>query len=335
MQNPKWTIGMVNYKSSVYVEYQLKNLYEFNNPEDFKLIIVDNSNPHEKQELEALIVPYQKYNNCEIIYFNPSLDPWMRGSGQHGEGLNEVLKRTNTKFLLVHDPDFFFVAQNYLNIFEQEFNKGNIVVGAPYRGRFETGQIGKYDFPSAFGAAYLVDEIKNNNLDFSPSLNKDKFAVGVASCIDPQGADVGWKMRDKFSNLPYKSFKQKRERVLRSLGRYSANISPYSYQINDKLIAYHLFRGTFVDTEDRFMSSKVDQITPEQWNKVRKKYAEYFYREMLGDKKMVLRIVNRFIIRFLYVFQGLLLKKIIDILFFRSTRWLSKTFYQIYQSNKR
>jgi hypothetical protein len=191
-----------------------------------------------------------------------------------------------------------------------------LVIGAPYSVPIKTGDP---NFPSAFGAAYLVDKIKNNNLDFSPSLNKDKFAVGVASCIDPKGADVGWKMRDKFSDLPYKSFKQKRERVLRSLGRYSANVSPYSYQLDGKLIAYHLFRGTFVDTEDKFMSSKVDQITPEQWNKVRKKYAEYFYREMLGDKNSIIRIKNRFHIAYLYLFHGTLLKKLSKILFYGKT----------------
>ncbi len=324
MTNPKWTIGMVNYKSSIYIEYQLKNLYEFNDPNDFKLIIVDNSNPHEKQELEAAIAPYKKYNNCEIIYFNPSLEPWMRGSGQHGEGLNEVLKRTDTKFLLVHDPDFFFVQSDYLKAMEQEFENGNLVVGAPYRGRFETGEIGKYDFPSAFGAAYLVSQIKN--LDFNPSLNKAKLITGSASCIDPVGADVGWKMRAKFSNQPYKSFTQKRQRVLRALGSYSCSISPYAYYLKGKLIAYHLFRGTFVDAEDKFMISKVDQITPEQWTKVRKKYALYFYNEILGDKKQIFRIKNRFIIAYLYVFGGMLIKKIIGILIYGPILQLFKLF---------
>jgi len=327
MSNPKWTIGMVNYKSSIYIEYQLKNLYEFNNPDDFKLIIIDNSNPHEKQELESAITPYKKYNNCEIIYFNPSLEPWMRGSGQHGEGLNEVLKRTDTKFLLVHDPDFFFVQQNYLKIIEQELENGNLTIGAPYRGSFETGEIGKYDFPSAFGAAYVTSQIKD--LDFNPSLNKEKLVTGSASCIDPDGADVGWKMRDKLSAQPYKSFTQKRERVLRSLGKYSCSISPYSYYLNGKLIAYHLFRGTFIDAEDKFMISKIDQITPAQWTEVRKKYARYFYNEMLGDRNAIFRIKNRLLINYLYIFHGALLNKIIEILIYNPFCQLSKRFYKL------
>lgn len=331
MTNPKWTIGMVNYKSSIYIEYQLRNLYEFNDPNDFKLIIVDNSNPHETKELEAAIAPYQKYNNCEILYFNPSLEPWMRGSGQHGEGLNEVLKRTETKFLLVHDPDFFFVQSNYLKAMEQEFENGNLVVGAPYRGRFETGEIGKYDFPSAFGAAYVVDKIGNSN--FSPSINKDKLVAGSASCIDPAGADVGWQMRDKLSNQHYKSFTQKRQRVLRALGKYSCSISPYAYYLKGKLIAYHLFRGTFIDAEDKFMISKIDQITPAEWNSIRKKYAKYFYREILGDKNSIIRIKNRLFIVYLYVFCGVLLKKIIDMLIYRPTKQVLKLYNKVCSKN--
>ena len=39
----KWTIGMVNYYSSVYIEWQIKILYDFNKEKDFTLVIVDNS----------------------------------------------------------------------------------------------------------------------------------------------------------------------------------------------------------------------------------------------------------------------------------------------------
>ena len=63
-----WTVAFVNYKTSVYMKWQLKALYEFNNPEDFDLIIVDNSRPKEKKELEMLTAPYQKhYNNISIL----------------------------------------------------------------------------------------------------------------------------------------------------------------------------------------------------------------------------------------------------------------------------
>ena len=38
-----WSIIQVNYKSHTFIAWQLKILYEFNNPNEFELIIVDNS----------------------------------------------------------------------------------------------------------------------------------------------------------------------------------------------------------------------------------------------------------------------------------------------------
>jgi hypothetical protein len=298
--NPIWTIGIVNYKSSVYLKYQLKILYEFNDITDFKLIIIDNSAPFEKDELETLITPYQKYNNCEIVYFNASQEPLMRGSGQHGEGLTEVLKRTDTEFLLVHDPDFFFVEKNYLKILESELRKGSLSVGAPYRNTSETGKIGNPDFPSAFGAAYVTSEIKD--LDFNPSLSREKFD-GMSSCwIEPEGADVGWKIRDLLSKSKYKSFSQKPKRILRCLGKYTHKMLPYAYYLNGKLIAYHLFRGTFVDSEMSFMNSDITKSAPQEWNLVRKRFACFFYNEIKGG---VYRVQNRVLIFSLKVYDKL------------------------------
>ncbi len=279
MENRKWTIGIVNYKSSVYLEYQMKILYEFNDPNSFKIIIIDNSFPHQIEELSRIAETYRKYGNMEIIYFDASQDPWMRGSGQHGQGLNEVLKRADTDYLLVHDPDFFFVHKNYLKILERKLNDGNLVIGAPYRhwrGHIETGKIGNPDFPSAFGAAYKISAIEG--LDFMPAVSKELFKSGVACWIEPEGADVGWQMRDKLSNKPYVSFQQQWASMMKYyFGDYSFQQEPYEYFLDGKRIAYHLFRGTFVADDRSFSASKIDKSTPEEWNRVREKCAQYFY----------------------------------------------------------
>ena len=61
----KWSILIVNYFSSVYIKWQLKILYEFNNVDNFELVIVDNSvDESEKKILQNLTENYQKeYKN--------------------------------------------------------------------------------------------------------------------------------------------------------------------------------------------------------------------------------------------------------------------------------
>jgi hypothetical protein len=104
----KWTVGIVNYKSFSYMEYQLKILYEFNSPQDFDLIIVDNSEPSEKDLLDKVGKEYRQHQNLTIISNNSNSDNFkLRTSSQHAEGLNIILEKSNSKYLLVHDPDFF------------------------------------------------------------------------------------------------------------------------------------------------------------------------------------------------------------------------------------
>ena len=283
----KWTIGIVNFKSSVYLEYQMKILYEFNDPESFKIIIIDNSAPHETDELSKIAKEYEQYHNMEVIYFDPSSEPWMRGSGQHGQGLNEVLKRADTEYLLVHDPDFFFVQKNFLAALEEKLNEGNFSIGAPYRhlNGTDTGEIGKPDFPSAFGAAYKMSEIAD--LSFLPSVSLELFKAGHICWIEPLGADVGWEMRKKLSSAKYISFDQQLAKLLKyNFGDYSFQQDPYEYFLDGKRIAYHLFRGTFVDDGRKFSTLKIDQTTPEQWNKTREKFAKYFYEIAKNDGKV-------------------------------------------------
>ncbi|MCE3255431.1 MAG: hypothetical protein K0R25_925 [Rickettsiaceae bacterium] len=311
----KWTIGIVNYKSSVYLECQMKILYEFNDPNSFKIIIIDNSAPHEIEALSKIAKQYERYSNMEIIYFNPSSEPWMRGSGQHGEGLNEVLKKTDTEYLLVHDPDFFFVQKDFLNILAKKLDEGNFSIGAPYRNMhgIETGNIGKPDFPSAFGAAYKVSEIKN--LSFLPGIKEDLFKQGDICWISPAGADVGWEMRDKLSDKKYISFSQKRAEMLKYyFGDYSFNQEPYEYFLDGKRIAYHLFKGSFVADGKKFSTLKLDHQTPENWNKARKEIAKYFYEVAQNgiSLPLYLKMCHKY-----YIANFMLIDEILDKLLYK------------------
>ena len=68
--NRNWIIGFVNHKTSTWLKWQLKCIYESNNPNLFKIIIVDNScDSDEKIVLNQLLESYnKKYNNITIDY---------------------------------------------------------------------------------------------------------------------------------------------------------------------------------------------------------------------------------------------------------------------------
>lgn len=170
----KWTIGMVNCKSAVYIPFHLEGFRKFNN--NFQFIIIDNSRPHERDALGTLAG-----DNVKIIYNQPK--HWSAGSGQHGDALTDILKQTETEFLLLHDPDFFWVKKGILKWLEGFLLEGNVVAGAPYP--HEPG-----GFPTAFGSAYNVEKIKN--LDFSAECQTTGDAF--------PNKDTGWKIREAHKN---------------------------------------------------------------------------------------------------------------------------------------
>lgn len=278
MQGDKlWTIGIVNFHTLDFLEYQLEILKENNKNREYDIIIVDNSS---EPELEGLRELSHKYRNLKIIDNTKAAEPWLRGSGQHGEGLDIVLENTKTKYLLVHDPDFFWVGDNYLETLEGYLDDGCKCVGAPYRnygGHDETGGIGAKDFPAAFGAAYKVSEIRN--LGFMPAVDKDTYDKSNGTCwLAKDGADVGWKIRDRLSEDTYFSLDQRINENLCYLGSYAFETVPYEYRLNesDKLpIAYHLFRGSFGDDIlSLTLHGKISKT--ESLSDTRRKYGEYF-----------------------------------------------------------
>ena len=131
-QQPKWTIGFVAYGSSTYIEWQLKGWYQYNDPLNFRIIIVDNTSPNDRVNLEKVTKACQeKYGNIQIVYYSPKN---ISASGQHGEGINQILPLLETKYFIIQDPDFFWVRKGILDYLESEYLKDSNLrtIGAPY-----------------------------------------------------------------------------------------------------------------------------------------------------------------------------------------------------------
>ena len=306
-QKPEWTIGIVNYNSAVYIKWQLKILFEANDPNCFKLIIVDNSAPHQKQELEELTKEYsKKYQNIEVIYLVPKEES---ASGQHGEGLSLIKEKTTTKYLLVHDPDFFWVQIGYLNSLKSYLEQANdnVAIGAPYPNKIG---IGDPWFPSAYGCAYKTNALKG--VDFFADVSEEKRKSSFKKYPISEGFefsyDVGWKIREKLSNKGFFAFFQREALELNKIiGTHSFETLTREYFYKDRTIGFHLFRGTFTGTVKNHKDPK--KKINKEWIISRNKYGAYFYNYSKNKSDILFIIKKQYFVAITFI--PLLLRKFI------------------------
>jgi len=276
-----FTVGMVNYKCEAYIPTQLKSIFEFNDKDDFDYIIVDNNPIHDKQYWKNLKKDY----DFTIIPHDPK--DVNRTSGEHADGLNVLLKeaqKNGSKYLLMYDPDFFWVQKNLIKYFTAEFeNENYAAIGAPYTIPL---RFGNWMTPCAFGAAYSIDFI--GDLDFSCAKSQHETMI--------EGKDVGWQIREKLSQpgVKHLTFSQENVPPNEFVGGSHAAGKDYSYEailrqytLYGKRIAYHLHRGSFDAPLGKYMAENwrsdrtkdIDQ-PPKKWVDIRQAYCNKYYAEL-------------------------------------------------------
>ena len=245
MEKPKWTIGTVNWDSYDFIKYQLKYFHEFN--EDFEFIIHDNQNTSATSESQEI---GEKYPLVKLIY-----SKWVgRGGGSHGIGLSECLKRANGKYILLIDPDFFWMKKNILPFLESYFESGYHAVGTEYQGT---------SFPMPWGAAYITEEIRDLNL-----MAKTSICEKCKTWIYDRDYDTGWQLRIRLGNKPHHAFRQIQNQVP-NLGKYNTGYSQ-TYVYDTKVIAHHLKGGSQIE----------GSYTEEQVKEIRGKYTEWIWSQL-------------------------------------------------------
>ncbi|MFT6258485.1 MAG: hypothetical protein ACJA0S_000452 [Rickettsiales bacterium] len=228
----KWTIGIVNYYSSVYIRWQLKILHEFNTQKDFQVVIIDNSN--DSLESFNLNKISNQYPNVTIVSRSYSCKSSEGASMQHGNGLDIALqhaKLSKSKLFLTLDPDCFLLQSNFLNIFENKISNGLNVFGTEYSESKKKAIKDDPNFPCAFACAYDLD-VMGFDFSFTPISNNPEKVVLA-------GQDVGYKIREQFSKKPYGSFKRKKmvEPIIFQSTHFAKNFEYYFFEEN--LIAVH------------------------------------------------------------------------------------------------
>lgn len=276
-----WTIGICNYKSSIYLKTQIKSLYEFNKTK-FNLIIVDNSSPTEFDELKNAV---KNYKNAQIFVNSPRTI----GAGrQHAEALSIIHQKTKTKYLMVMDPDFFWVRKNVLNILQEKIDEGNAVVGAPYH------TVSYHDLtPAAWGCAYLTSFLESGDFQH---LHSDLTKEDISKLV-LYGKDTAWRIRDRINQKNIKTFAFDDKIGLPEWfpikGSHSANFEAsdsnekisHEYMYEGRPIAYHLCRGSYEIDDDFLSAQDQNEIKVlEELIDIRERYSKFFYNMVKEDK---------------------------------------------------
>jgi hypothetical protein len=139
---------------------------------------------------------------------------------------------------------------------EQFLIQGFLAVGAAFV---------RNDFPSAYGAAYVLDEIQDLNLD---AIWKTCPACKHGFLVDPD-MDTGWQLRLRLKNKPYMSFPIKDYQGA-FFGLHSYEFYGNTFTYNKLPIAHHLGRGSY-PIEDP------NKQIPSEWADARRAYSKHFY----------------------------------------------------------
>ena len=101
---------------------------------------------------------------------NNSINSNFRGSYQHAESLNRFMKENKilTNYLLVLDPDFFILQNDWIKNITEFMETDNIdFFGSPWHPKWYT----KYrDFPCVHCLFMNMNKVKQESLDFIPNL---------------------------------------------------------------------------------------------------------------------------------------------------------------------
>ena len=280
-----FTIGFVNYKSSVFMETQFK-IYEKFAGEKFKIVIIENTNT--EKEFDTLNKIINKFSiPIELIKY--SIEQQKNNRSTHGDCLQYLLDNyVDTEYFLTQDPDFFWVKPRFLTYFREIMEEGNVAAGSIYYNYdYYNEALGENRgfFPAAFGAVYKTNEIKNKNCN---------FYMGVTSGEEAKNPkdfrDVGWKIRQELANKKYSYLEA--EKIDLKIGE----ISPfpqeshlgYTIKYVDKktkeAIGYHLRKGSFLFKHEDPKTYIPEIETPEDWQNNKKKACKIFWNEIKKAK---------------------------------------------------
>jgi len=175
MDSPLITVCTVNYNSSEFIGNMLFSLSRLTQSR-YRVIIRDNNSKKKDFNKLRTIIEKNNYNNVELYRVETSAT----GSLAHGEALNELVSKINTKYGVIIDADAAFLYKNWDQVLISKINEKNPVYGT----QADIGGGKPEDFPLIFAVMFLTNIIRNLNINFKPDKNG-----GLK--------DTGWELREK------------------------------------------------------------------------------------------------------------------------------------------
>tara|TARA_B100000401_G_scaffold74229_1_gene45848 strand:- start:458 stop:1291 length:834 start_codon:yes stop_codon:yes gene_type:complete len=268
------TILTVNYNDT-YFKHSLFHALDQLTFNKFKVIVCDNgSNKNQFTELKNLS---KKYSFVEIITNIQS----QTSSYGHGEALNLLIKKAETKYTLVIDGDALPLAKNWDRYLIDELNSGIKIIGATNPKERSGKRHGLGNFPLPCFAFFETEVFKKLNINNLP---------GNIS----EGQDVCWEWPVKFSKQNYKSkvFETKNTRDYKE-GPLSSlvGVEEYYNNVNGKkiLFAAHFGRGASGGINKLVFKSKY-------LSKLNRFFYLFFFIYSLLQKKKWNKIINSLMI---------------------------------------
>lgn len=243
MNNPKWTVACVNFNSFELIKYQAKYFHE--NYNDFEFLIYDHEGINELYETQELT---KKYPKMKIIP-SPMKTPGIHG---YGLGLNACLMMAKGKYILMTEPQVFWLKKNILSFMESFIDQGYHAIGSEHWGT---------NFPMPWSSAYIVDEIRD--LDMR---SKSYVCEKCQTAMHDRDYDTGFQLRVRLKNKPHYFFRETKSHNMPSFGGLSL-LFWQTFSHDGKQIAHHLC-GSHKYENLHDMKEKHKELTEWAWQKL-------------------------------------------------------------------
>ena len=231
MDGPALTIGCVSYKSAPYVALN-QRLTQFLNPETpVEWIVVTNDT-----KKPARIAPLLADGTVLLGRAPVDRSQDFPKGRHHAAGLQQIIERVQTRFLLVLDPDFFIVRRNWIaDCLAHMDAHGLSFFGAAHHPR----RASKFRyFPSVMCTFVDLGRVDRRDLDFNP---------GRYHAITAAGRRERRERRQGSQRLSMRLARMVRE-VGHFVGRpgYVGKVQDTGYRIHERFFADGTHKSDFV-----------------------------------------------------------------------------------------
>lgn len=200
------TICSVSYKNSKHIKENIELVKSLNSRTKIKWLIVNN-----EPDKNALVDIIQSYSDLVKIV-NGSQNNFVgygKGSKNHATGLDLIITKAKTRFVLILDPDFYIILPNWAERIIKYMNQDNIALfGVPWHPKW--GIKYRY-FPCVHCLLMDTKYIDVSSLSFMPEfenidpLNTWRRFISKIPLIGGRASigrskDTGYKIYKKFYN---------------------------------------------------------------------------------------------------------------------------------------